>query len=86
MRKNTGDDRRRTHDTKTANWIPDLFMRRVIEGGQWTLFSPSTCPDLHDKFGAEFEAAYVAYEAKADRGELKLHKRLPAKDLWRKML
>ena len=86
LRKNTGDDRRRTHDMNTANWIPDLFMRRVLEGGQWTLFSPSTCPDLHDKFGADFEAAYVAYEDKADRGEIKLHRRLPAKDLWRKML
>jgi ribonucleoside-diphosphate reductase alpha chain len=86
LRKNTGDDRRRTHDMNTANWIPDLFMRRVIEGGDWTLFSPSTCPDLHDKFGKDFEAAYTAYEAKADRGELKLFKRLPAKDLWRRML
>jgi len=86
LRKNTGDDRRRTHDMNTANWIPDLFMRRVVEGGQWTLFSPSNCPDLHDKFGADFEAAYVAYEAKADRGEIKLFKRLAAKDLWRKML
>jgi ribonucleoside-diphosphate reductase alpha chain len=86
LRKNTGDDRRRTHDMNTANWIPDLFMKRVMEGGDWTLFSPSTCPDLHDKFGADFEAAYTAYEAKADRGELKLYKRMPAKDLWRKML
>ena len=95
LRKNTGDDRRRTHDMNTANWIPDLFMKRVIEGaehpqdaskGQWTLFSPSTCPDLHDKFGKEFEAAYIAYEAKVDRGEIKLYKRMPAKDLWRKML
>ena len=86
LRKNTGDDRRRTHDMNTANWIPDLFMRRVIEGGDWTLFSPSTCPDLHDLFGKEFEKAYTAYEAKADRGELKLFKRMPAKDLWRKML
>ena len=86
LRKNTGDDRRRTHDMNTANWIPDLFMRRVIEGGQWTLFSPSNCPDLHDKFGADFERAYVAYEDKADRGEIKLHKRMAAKDLWRKML
>jgi ribonucleoside-diphosphate reductase alpha chain len=86
LRKNTGDDRRRTHDMNTANWIPDLFMRRVMEGADWTLFSPSTCPDLHDKFGADFEAAYTAYEAKADRGEIKLHKRLPARDLWRKML
>jgi ribonucleoside-diphosphate reductase alpha chain len=86
LRKNTGDDRRRTHDMNTANWIPDLFMRRVIEGGQWTLFSPSTCPDLHDRFGRDFETAYTAYEAKADRGEIKLFKRVPAKDLWRRML
>ena len=95
LRKNTGDDRRRTHDMNTANWIPDLFMRRVFEGaefpddaskGQWTLFSPSTCPDLHDKFGRPFEEAYTGYEAKVDRGEIKLYKRMPAKDLWRKML
>ncbi|UDG82201.1 ribonucleoside-diphosphate reductase subunit alpha [Candidatus Vallotia cooleyia] len=86
LRKNTGDDRRRTHDMNTANWIPDLFMKRVIEGGDWTLFSPSTCPDLHDKFGDEFERAYVAYEAKATRGELKPFKRIPAAQLWRKML
>jgi len=86
LRKNTGDDRRRTHDMNTANWVPDLFMRRVVEGGDWTLFSPSTCPDLHDKFGKAFEHAYTAYEAKADRGEIKLFKRMPAKDLWRKML
>jgi ribonucleoside-diphosphate reductase alpha chain len=86
LRKNTGDDRRRTHDMNTANWIPDLFMKRVMEGGDWTLFSPSNCPDLHDKFGRDFEAAYTAYEAKADRGEIKLFKRMPAKDLWRKML
>ncbi|MDR7331166.1 ribonucleoside-diphosphate reductase subunit alpha [Roseateles asaccharophilus] len=86
LRKNTGDDRRRTHDMNTANWIPDLFMKRVIEGGDWTLFSPSTCPDLHDLFGKAFEEAYVGYENKVDRGELKLFKRMPAKDLWRKML
>ncbi|MFM8344956.1 MAG: ribonucleoside-diphosphate reductase subunit alpha, partial [Betaproteobacteria bacterium] len=86
LRKNTGDDRRRTHDMNTANWIPDLFMKRVIEGGDWTLFSPSTCPDLHDKFGKAFEEAYTAYERKADSGEIKLYKRMPAKDLWRKML
>jgi ribonucleoside-diphosphate reductase alpha chain len=86
LRKNTGDDRRRTHDMNTANWIPDLFMKRVMEGGDWTLFSPSTCPDLHDKIGQEFEKAYTAYEAKVDRGEIKLFKRMPAKDLWRKML
>jgi ribonucleoside-diphosphate reductase alpha chain len=86
LRKNTGDDRRRTHDMNTANWIPDLFMKRVIEGGDWTLFSPSTCPDLHDKFGAAFEQAYVGYEAKVASGEIKLFKKIPAKDLWRKML
>jgi ribonucleoside-diphosphate reductase alpha chain len=86
LRKNTGDDRRRTHDMNTANWIPDLFMKRVMEGLDWTLFSPSTCPDLHDKFGKAFEETYTAYEAKADRGELKLFKRMPARDLWRKML
>ncbi|MFL9951038.1 ribonucleoside-diphosphate reductase subunit alpha [Paraburkholderia agricolaris] len=86
LRKNTGDDRRRTHDMNTANWIPDLFMKRVHEGGDWTLFSPSTCPDLHDKFGAEFEAAYTAYEDKVARGEIKLFKKLPAAQLWRKML
>lgn len=86
LRKNTGDDRRRTHDMNTANWIPDLFMRRVMEGGEWTLFSPSTCPDLHDKFGTEFEAAYVRYEEKVARGEIKLYKKLRAVDLWRKML
>jgi ribonucleoside-diphosphate reductase alpha chain len=86
LRKNTGDDRRRTHDMNTANWIPDLFMKRVHEGADWTLFSPSTCPDLHDKFGAEFEAAYTAYEAKVARGEIKLFKKIPAAQLWRKML
>ncbi len=86
LRKNTGDDRRRTHDMNTANWIPDLFMRRVIEGGHWTLFSPSNVPDLHDKFGAEFETAYVAYEEKAARGEITPSRRLQAADLWRKML
>ena len=86
LRKNTGDDRRRTHDMNTANWIPDLFMRRVMEKGSWTLFSPSEVPDLHDKFGAEFEAAYSAYEARAARGEIQPSKTLPAIDLWRKML
>ncbi|WP_298231205.1 ribonucleoside-diphosphate reductase subunit alpha, partial [uncultured Azohydromonas sp.] len=75
-----------THDMNTANWIPDLFMKRVMAGGQWTLFSPSSCPDLHDKFGQEFERAYVAYESMADRGEIKLFRRMAAKDLWRKML
>ena len=86
LRKNTGDDRRRTHDMNTANWIPDLFMKRVIADEEWTLFSPSTCPDLHDLFGQAFERAYVAYEAKADSGEIKLFKRMPARALWRKML
>jgi ribonucleoside-diphosphate reductase alpha chain len=70
----------------TANWVPDLFMKRVMEGGDWTLFSPSTCPDLHDKFGAAFEAAYTGYEEKAARGEIKLFKKMKAADLWRRML
>ena len=95
LRKNTGDDRRRTHDMNTANWVPDLFMKRVMESaddpqdpskGQWTLFSPSNCPDLHDKFGRDFELAYTAYEDKAARGELKLFKKVKAADLWRRML
>jgi len=86
LRKNTGDDRRRTHDMNTANWIPDLFMRRVMEKGQWTLFSPNSVPDLHDKFGTAFETAYVAYEEKAARGEIKPFKTVQATDLWRKML
>ncbi|MBP7970863.1 MAG: ribonucleoside-diphosphate reductase subunit alpha [Aquaspirillum sp.] len=86
LRKNTGDDRRRTHDMNTANWIPDLFMKRVMENGEWTLFTPSECPDLHDKYGNEFEQAYLAYEAKAARGEIKMFKKLPAVTLWRKML
>ncbi len=86
LRKNTGDDRRRTHDMNTANWIPDLFMRRVMEKGEWTLFSPSDVPDLHDLYGAEFEKAYVAYEAKAKSGEIKPSKTIQATDMWRKML
>jgi len=86
LRKNTGDDRRRTHDMNTANWIPDLFMRRVMENGEWTLFSPSSVPDLHDLFGKAFEKAYLAYEEKAKRGEIKPSKTIQAVDLWRKML
>ena len=86
LRKNTGDDRRRTHDMNTANWIPDLFMRRVMEKGTWTLFSPNDTPDLHDKFGKEFEKIYTAYEARAERGELKPSRTLQATDMWRKML
>ena len=86
LRKNTGDDRRRTHDMNTANWIPDLFMKRVMEKGEWVLFSPSDVPDLHDKVGRAFEEAYTAYEAKAARGEMRLFKKIQALDLWRKML
>ena len=86
LRKNTGDDRRRTHDMNTANWIPDLFMRRVMEKGTWTLFSPNNVPDLHDLFGADFENAYVAYEEKAASGDLKPSRTVQASDLWRKML
>ncbi len=86
LRKNTGDDRRRTHDMNTATWIPDLFMKRVMEEGDWTLFSPSDVPDLHEKFGQVFEQAYLAYEEKAARGEVELYKKIPAVQLWRKML
>ena len=86
LRKNTGDDRRRTHDMNTSNWIPDLFMKRVMEAGEWTLFSPSDVPDLHEKFGKAFEKAYVEYEAMCANGEMKLFKRVPALQLWRKML
>jgi len=86
LRKNTGDDRRRTHDMNTANWIPDLFMKRVMEAGEWTLFSPSDVPDLHEKFGKAFEKAYLEYEAKCASGEMKLFKKVPALQLWRKML
>ena len=86
LRKNTGDDRRRTHDMNTANWIPDLFMKRVMENGEWTLFSPSDCPELHETYGREFEARYLECERRADAGEITLYKRLPAVALWRKML
>jgi ribonucleoside-diphosphate reductase alpha chain len=86
LRKNTGDDRRRAHDMNTANWVPDLLMKRVMEGGEWTLFSPSDVPDLHEKFGKEFEQSYLAYEDKIERGELDLYKKIPAQQLWRKML
>jgi ribonucleoside-diphosphate reductase alpha chain len=86
LRKNTGDDRRRTHDMNTANWIPDLFMKRVAEGGAWTLFSPDDVRDLHDLFGQAFEKRYVEYEHQAEEGRLPQFKRLPAVDLWRKML
>ncbi len=86
LRKNTGDERRRTHDMNTANWIPDLFMKRVCEEEDWTLFSPDETPELHELYGSEFEQTYIEYEARADRGEIKAFKRLKAVDLWRKML
>ena len=86
LRKNTGDERRRTHDMNTANWIPDLFMQRVAEEKEWTLFSPNETPDLHDLTGKAFEKAYLAYEEKAARGELDIFKTVNAIDLWRKML
>ena len=85
LRKNTGDERRRTHDMNTANWIPDLFLKRVFENKEWTLFSPDETPDLHDKYGQEFEAAYVAYEAQAQIGKIRA-KTLSALSLWRKIL
>ncbi|MCF6189337.1 MAG: ribonucleoside-diphosphate reductase subunit alpha [Cocleimonas sp.] len=86
LRKNTGDERRRTHDMNSANWIPDLFMQRVAEEGEWTLFSPEEVPDLHDLVGKKFQKAYEGYEEKAKRGDIKLFKTLKAVDLWRKML
>jgi ribonucleoside-diphosphate reductase alpha chain len=86
LRKNTGDDRRRTHDMNTANWIPDLFMKRVFEDGDWTLLSPSDAPDLHDLYGKAFDARYRAYEEMTRTGELTLFKRIKAQELWRKML
>ena len=86
LRKNTGDDRRRTHDMNTAHWIPDLFMQRVTENGDWTLFSPSDVPDLHEIYGKNFAVAYAEYERKADNGEIKLFKRVSALNMWRKML
>ena len=86
LRKNTGDDRRRTHDMNTANWIPDLFMKRLEKGEKWTLFSPSDVPDLHDIYGKEFETKYTEYEKKAETGEIKHFKTVEAKDLWRKIL
>ncbi|WP_026160630.1 ribonucleoside-diphosphate reductase subunit alpha [Teredinibacter turnerae] len=86
LRKNTGDDRRRTHDMNTANWVPDLFMKRVFEDKEWTLFTPSTVPDLHDLFGLAFEERYEHYEREAAAGNIKPFKKVRAVDLWRKML
>lgn len=86
LRKNTGDDRRRTHDMHTANWIPDLFLKRVQQNAEWTLFSPDEVPDLHDLYGQEFQDRYEQYEHMSDEGEIRLFRRMPAADLWRKML
>ena len=86
LRKNTGDDRRRTHDMNTANWIPDLFMKRVAEDKDWTLFSPDEVPDLHDLCGSKFEKAYTAYEDMAAKGKVRVYKTIKASSLWRKML
>ncbi len=86
LRKNTGDDRRRTHDMNTANWIPDLFMKRVAEDKEWTLFSPNETPDLHELCGKKFEKAYAAYEEKAANGEIRVYKTIKASALWRKMI
>ena len=86
LRKNTGDERRRAHDMSTAHWVPDLFMKRVHENGGWTLFSPSDVPELHETFGADFESAYLACEAKAESGAIRLFKKVAAVQLWRKML
>ncbi|MBC8210910.1 MAG: ribonucleoside-diphosphate reductase subunit alpha [Gammaproteobacteria bacterium] len=86
LRKNTGDERRRTHDMNTANWIPDLFMERVAENGSWTLFSPDDAPELHDLYGVPFKQAYLKYEDRVARGEIKMFRQIKANDLWRKML
>jgi ribonucleoside-diphosphate reductase alpha chain len=86
LRKNTGDDRRRTHDMNTAHWVPDEFLRRVEADAEWTLFSPDEVPDLHELYGVEFALRYRAYEAKADRGEIRVARRIRAVELWRRML
>ena len=86
LRKNTGDERRRTHDINTANWIPDLFMKRVRANLGWTLFSPDEVPELHDLYGKQFEAKYEEYEEKARAGKIKLTKNIKARDLWKKMM
>ena len=86
LRKNTGDDRRRTHDMNTANWVPDLFLKRVSEDKEWTLFTPSDTPDLHDLYGLEFEKKYEEYEAQTQTGEIDFYKKIEAKELWKKML
>lgn len=86
LRKNTGDERRRTHDTNTAHWIPDLFMKRVMADQHWTLFSPDETPDLHGSYGSEFERKYEAYEQRAEQGHMTLFKKIKAKELWRRMI
>ena len=86
LRRNTGDERRRTHDMNTAHWIPDLFIKRVMEEAHWTLFSPDETPDLHDKYGLAFEEAYTAYERMADEGKIRLFKKVKAMDLWKRMI
>ncbi|OGZ41432.1 MAG: ribonucleoside-diphosphate reductase subunit alpha [Candidatus Ryanbacteria bacterium RIFCSPHIGHO2_02_FULL_45_43] len=86
LRKNTGDERRRTHDMNTANWIPDLFMKRVKDDGTWTLFSPEETPQLHDLYGKDFEKKYTEYEEKTAKGDIKIYKTIKARDLWKKML
>ncbi|MEN9852507.1 MAG: Ribonucleoside-diphosphate reductase subunit alpha [Candidatus Parcubacteria bacterium] len=86
LRKNTGDERRRTHDINTANWIPDLFMKRVRADGDWTLFSPDEVLELHHIYGKAFETKYIEYEAMADRGDIRMFKRMKARDLWKKMI
>ena len=86
LRKNTGDERRRTHDTNTASWIPDLFMKRIAEDKEWTLFSPDETPDLHGTYGSDFEERYRAYERMADKGDIRLFRKVRAVDLWRKMI
>ena len=86
LRKNTGDDRRRTHDMNTANWVPDLFLKRVSEDKKWTLFTPSDTPDLHDLYGMDFEKRYEEYEAQTQTGEIEFFKEVEAKELWKKML
>ncbi len=86
LRKNTGDERRRTHDMNTANWIPDLFMERVMNEQEWTLFSPDEVPELHHLYGKAFNEKYMAYEAKAKEGKIRNFKTIPALNLWRKIL
>lgn len=86
LRKNTGDERRRTHDMNTSNWIPDLFMKRVLNDEKWTLFSPNMVPELHDLFGKEFETKYIEYETLAENGKIEPYRQIDAKDLWKKML